>query len=234
MLIIQIGFIALTLLCLLLIFLGFRFAARRAFGDTGKKQAFLLKLFLVLAGWTAAASALSFTPFLKDFSSTPPRFPVLIIPPAVLLILLARNQSFLKVLSEIPHQWILWFQAFRIPVEFLLWGMFLVQVFPEHLTFEGRNFDIFAGIFGLLVGWFVHKKEAHKPLLIAYNVLGLILLANIVGAAILTFPTPFQVFTEGYSNTIVTQFPVVWLPALLVPMAYYGHVFSLLKLKTPK
>jgi hypothetical protein len=40
-------------------------------------------------------------------------------------------------------------------------------------------------------------------------------------------PTPFRVFMNEPSNTIVAKFPIVWLPALLVPLAYGLHFLSL-------
>jgi hypothetical protein len=45
--------------------------------------------------------------------------------------------------------------------------------------------------------------------------------------AVLSVPFPFQVFTEGPANRIVTAFPFVWLPTVVVSFALFLHAVSL-------
>ena len=68
--------------------------------------------------------------------------------------------------------------------------------------------------------------------MIAYNFIGLVLLFNIVTVAILSIPGPFRYFMNEPANTIVTYFPIVFLPAFLVPLAYTLHFFPLRQLTT--
>ena len=98
------------------------------------------------------------------------------------------------------------------------------------MTFEGRNLDILSGITATLVAFLVYRKKLSRPLTIAWNVACLGLLANIVITAILSLPTPFRVFMNEPTNTIVAEFPIVWLPALLVPLAYGLHFLSIRQL----
>ena len=95
------------------------------------------------------------------------------------------------------------------------------------MTFEGRNFDILSGLSAIVVAVLITKNKISPPLVIAWNFAGLALLVNIVTIAILSMPTPLRVFMNEPANTIVTKFPVVWLPALLVPLAYGLHFLSL-------
>ncbi|MCX6020617.1 MAG: hypothetical protein NTZ05_02600, partial [Chloroflexi bacterium] len=67
---------------------------------------------------------------------------------------------------------------------------------------------------------------------VVWNVFGMLLLFNIVIRALLSAPTPFRVFFEEPSNTIVGTLPFIWLPAFVVPFALLMHVLSLRQLLT--
>ena len=62
-----------------------------------------------------------------------------------------------------------------------------------------------------------------------WNVLGLALLANIVGIAIASTPL-FRAFGDDRLNTFVAYPPFVWLPAVLVTGALMGHILVWRKL----
>jgi hypothetical protein len=59
---------------------------------------------------------------------------------------------------------------------------------------------------------------------LAWNILGLALLANIVTIAILSTPVPFRRFIDGPPNLLPSEVPYVWLPSFLVQLALAGHV----------
>ena len=63
-----------------------------------------------------------------------------------------------------------------------------------------------------------------RALVLAWNALGLALLATIVAVAFLSTPSPLRVFANEPANTIVAAFPYVWLPAFLVQGALFGHL----------
>jgi hypothetical protein len=58
---------------------------------------------------------------------------------------------------------------------------------------------------------------------IAWNVLGLALLGNVVTIAILSTPL-FRYFGDDRLNVWVTYPPFVWLPAVMVLAALAGHL----------
>jgi hypothetical protein len=132
-----------------------------------------------------------------------------------------------EILPHIPENELIRLQVFRIFVEILLWLLFVEKLLPVQMTFEGRNFDILAGITAPLVSYFVRQQKLSKTGIIIWNLLCLGLLINIVSVAIMSMPTPFQYFTNEPSNTIGNIFPVNWLPGLLVPLAYGLHFLSL-------
>jgi hypothetical protein len=227
-LIIQISFAALTLLSV-----GWfvkDMLAGMAASSLSAEQKGKLK-FRTLAGliiWLAVVSVLSLSGFLSDFSVFPPRLIIVLVIPLVTILFITFSASLKEIVRNIRPRNLLRLQVFRVFVEILLWRLFVVNLLPIQMTFEGRNFDILAGLFGPLVAYFFRNN---KKVMIAYNIIGLCLLLNIVTIAILSIPgTPFRYFMNEPANTIVTYFPIVYLPAFLVPLAYTLHFFSLRQL----
>lgn len=126
------------------------------------------------------------------------------------------------------------YQCFRIPVELLLHRLNAAGVVPVQMTWTGRNFDIVSGVTALLLGWWISRRsDTPRGLVQAWNVLGLALLANIVAIAVLSTPTLFRQFPDGPANTLPSVFPFVWLPAILVQMALFGHLVLFRRLRRP-
>jgi len=126
-------------------------------------------------------------------------------------------------------------QSFRIFVEVLIWLAFLSNILPVQMSFEGRNFDIISGILALPVGYFLLKRKNFSPkLAIAFNIIGIVLLLNILIVAVLSMPTSFRYFMNEPSNSLVATFPFILLPGVLVPIAYSMHIFSLRQLLLKK
>ena len=66
-------------------------------------------------------------------------------------------------------------------MEIVLFWLFLEKSVPELMTFEGRNFDIIAGITAPVIYYFGFVKNTlAKPILIGWNILCLGLLFNII------------------------------------------------------
>jgi uncharacterized membrane protein len=98
------------------------------------------------------------------------------------------------------------------------------------MTFEGRNFDIVTGLLALPVGYLLAKGRISGKFAIAFNIIGLVLLLNILVVAVLSMPTPIRYFMNEPANTLVGEFPFILLPGVLVPIAYGLHIFSLSQL----
>ena len=124
------------------------------------------------------------------------------------------------------------FQAFRIPVELLLHRLYVEGTVPVQMTYSGRNIDVVTGLTGLALGlWLLAGRPAARGLLLAWNLLGLALLVNIVGVAVLSTPTPFRRFLEGPPNLVPSEFPYVWLPSFLVQVAWGSHLLVFRQLR---
>ncbi len=103
------------------------------------------------------------------------------------------------------------------------------------MTFEGRNFDILCGLTAPLVWYFGYvRKIWERGTLIVWNIICLLLLANIVTIAVLAAPSPFQQLARDQPNIAVLHFPFVWLPCCIVPAVVLAHVVALRQLfKSP-
>ena len=116
----------------------------------------------------------------------------------------------------------------RIPIELVLYWLFLYKGIPEIMTFEGQNFDILAGLTAPVVVWLgYYKQKMSRTLLLVWNLLCLGLLLNIVGTAILAIPGPLQRIAFDQPNVAITQFPYVWLAAIIVPIVFVAHLVTI-------
>jgi len=235
MLIPAIAWIALTTVCLALIIVGLRAALKKTGRANSQVSRILTRTVFLLAVWTALLLLLSYYGFFSQFETLPPRPALALLIPLPIVVVIAFSKKGTHLLQSIPLQWVVWMQSFRIAVELLLLMAFLKNLLPVQMTFEGLNFDILTGILALPVGYLLSKKKLYAPqLAIAYNVIGMLLLLNILVIAVLSMPTTFRYFQNEPANTLVAQFPFILLPGILVPIAYTLHIFSLRQLLTRK
>lgn len=197
--------------------------------DEGRRRIGRINTYLTV--WTALTAGLAISGLLLNFQALPPRFLAVLLPPVVAVIWLVRTPFAADLIAGLSPSWFIMPQAFRIVVEFGLWRLYTTGDIPVQMTFEGRNFDILAGLTAPLVAWLCFQRRVLPAgVAVAWNLAGLALLANIVGIAILSAPTPFRVFLNDPPNTIIAYWPFVWLPAFIVPMALLLHLLSLRQL----
>ena len=186
---------------------------------------------LVLLAWLMLQTVLGLTGFYQKTAGFPPRFPALVVPPLLLLIglwLTRRGRRFMDNLR--PDQLTL-LHVVRIPVEVVLFWLFVGGAVPQLMTFEGRNFDVLSGLTAPVVYYYGFvKRQLPRSILIAWNLLCLGLLLNIVLLAALSVPSPFQRLAFEQPNVAILYFPFVWLPSLVVPLVLLAHVAALRQL----
>jgi hypothetical protein len=159
---------------------------------------------------------------LLDFS--PPRLPVLVLVLAAGSVAFAASRAGLRLIAVTPAWTIVALNAFRLPLELIMHRAATEGVMPLQMSFEGRNFDILTGISAIGVALYMRSGKAPSWLPRAWNVMGLLLLVNVVTVAVLSMPTPLRVFLNEPPNVWVTHFPFVWLPCFLVQLALISHL----------
>lgn len=188
---------------------------------------------LLLLVWLALTAGLAWSGMLRRFDQLPPPFGLLLLTMVLLVSFLAFSKVGTHLISRVGLIGIVGFQAFRIPVEICLHWLYLENIVPIQMTYEGRNFDIISGVSALLVAGLLYAGKCPKWLLLLWNIVGLGLLINIVSIAILSAPFPFRMFMNEPANTFVTYIPFIWLPMLLVAAAFLGHLLVFRAIKEP-
>lgn len=199
-----------------------------------EKKTWIKRIIVVILGWAAFVTAWSVSGAMANFSLFPFNLLPILLIPMILLVVLMSSKGLDAALQHIPPANLVRLQSFRFFVEILLWMLFTANLLPVQMTFEGRNFDILAGISAPIIALLMVKGKIPKVGIIIWNVASLGLLLNIVIIAILSTPSPWRVFTNEPANYIVTHFPISWLPGFLVPLAYYLHFLSIRQLTRRK
>lgn len=187
-------------------------------------------LLFALLAWGVLTGVLGVRGFYTETSGTPPRFAMLgIVPLVVILVTLATGRGRRSMRSFDPALLTL-LHVIRIPVELVLYGLFVYGKVPELMTFSGRNLDIISG----LTAPFVYQWGYRSPVLprwaiISWNIACLGLLANIVTNAVLSAPFVFQTQAFDQPNVAILHFPYVWLPAIVVPAVLFAHLAVLVR-----
>jgi len=187
-------------------------------------------LLFVVPFWMLFQAVTAKSGFYLFTDTFPPRLALFSVFPAVLLIAvcLLTGRDFIE---RLPLKILTGIHVVRIPVELVLSWLYGQGLIPQVMTFHGWNFDIVSGILAVIVTWSAFRGgRVNTKMLVAFNVVGLLLLANIVTIAILSLQSPIQKLAFDQPNRAVLYFPYIWLPAMIVPVVLFSHLASLLKL----
>ncbi|CAM2069170.1 hypothetical protein SCOR_27625 [Sulfidibacter corallicola] len=172
--------------------------------------------------WLLAGGALGASGLVGRFETGLPSLPLVLAGSSLATACLVFSPWGARLLHLVP--WVVGLQAFRVPVEIVLYLLHLDGRIPVQMTFEGYNFDVLSGLFAL--GLFLKYRTGPMPkaALWLWNLVGLALLVNIVTIAVLSAPLPIRMFHNEPANTLVAFFPYIWLPTFLVQAAFGGHL----------
>lgn len=177
---------------------------------------------IVAGAWMALTWGLADAGILRLWEATPPPFAVLPVGIVVLAITIAGGRYGRRLAAGLPLWMLVGIQGFRLPLELAMHTLADRGIMPEQMTYTGWNFDILTGISALLVAALIRRRPAPR-LVLAWNIAGTALLANVVTIAIVSTPR-LQWFGPDRLNTFVTYPPFVWLPAVMVLAALAGHL----------
>ena len=175
--------------------------------------------------WISLVLVLAASGVLGQWERRPPPFMLVVVSIVVLGAVIARSSIGDRLSRGLPLASLVGLQAFRLPLELLMHQTARAGVMPEQMTYSGRNFDIITGITAVLLAIWLRAGRPTRSLVVGWNVMGLLLLANIVTVAALSTPQ-FAAFgsTPDRLNTFVTRAPYVLLPAVMVLAAWAGHL----------
>jgi len=186
---------------------------------------------LLLFSWILLQAILGLSGFYTNTGTFPPRFALLALPALIFILFLFITKRGRTFLNNLDIKTLTLLHVVRIPVEICLYWLFLHKSIPQLMTFEGRNFDIIAGLSAPVVYYFGYiKNRLSKTVLLLWNIICLGLVLNIVMNAVLSAPSSFQQFAFEQPNTAVLYFPFVWLPSCVVPLVILAHFAAIRKL----
>jgi hypothetical protein len=191
-----------------------------------------LLILLALTGWLLIQAILTWSGIYVP-TATPelPRIVFFgILPTVLLIVFLFATAAGRRFVDSLPLTGLTYLNVVRIPVELVLFWLFVHKTVPELMTFEGRNFDIISGITAPFVAYGLAKGWLSRSLLLFWNVLCLGLLFTIVRYALLSAPTPLQQYAFDQPNIAIAYFPFSWLPTFIVPIVLFGHLVSIRQL----
>jgi hypothetical protein len=186
-------------------------------------------LLIILPLWIVVQTVLAISGFYQAIGSLPPRVLVFAVLPTVFLMALY-FAFFRRFIDGLRLRYLTAIHIVRIPVEVVLYWLSIAGAVPAIMTFVGWNYDILSGIgaIAVLVLGF-RRGNANRWVVAAFNLLGLVLLVNIVTIAVLSLQTPMQRFGFEQPNIAVLYFPYILLPAVIVPIVLFAHLAALYK-----
>jgi len=188
-----------------------------------------------IAVWIFLVSLLTFLGFFNEFQSRPPRLLLAMVIWIIAIIVLIFNPSSRRFMAKMPITTLTYIHIVRVPIEIVLWWLFMFGTIAKLMTFEGVNYDILSGISAPFAGlFFVGKKSKSNFAAIVWNILALILLVNIVLRATLVTPYFFNPATNDQPNIAVFYFPYILLPLFIAPVIFFSHIVSLYQLLSDK
>ena len=189
--------------------------------------------FLVVAGlWLLLQSAFSTLGLYHFTGSSAPKTPLLLVPPLVAILVLFSTAAGRRWIDSLSPRRLTLLHVVRIPVELVLFWLFLYKTVPQSMTFEGRNFDIVSGLTAPIVYYFGYvNKRLSRTVLLTWNLVCLGLLINIAFIAISAVPRATGI-AIAQPNIAALHFPFLFLPAVIVPLVLFAHLVVIWQCKT--
>ena len=185
----------------------------------------------IITVWLIIQTVVGLSGFYTVTDTTPPRFVLMVLPPFLAIIILFLTKKGRRYVDNLDMKTLTILHIIRIPVEIVLFWLFIYKAVPQLMTFEGRNFDILSGISAPIIYYFAFaKNKLSKNALLLWNFICIGLLVNSVALAVLSAPFPFQKLAFDQPNIGVLYFPFVWLPCCVVPLVLLSHLASIRQL----
>ena len=184
----------------------------------------------LMAAWFAYVGLLAYLGVFKNTAMRPPGTVFLLVPVLLFLFLffvfVFRSSTGARVALAFPLWVLLGAESFRIGVELFLHQLWIGGLIPKMLTFDGANVDIYIGASAAVIAWLSTRGKVGMRLALAWSVLGLLALTNVVIRAVLTSPGPFNVIHAEVPNRLFGTFPFLLIPGFFVPLAVVLHLLA--------
>lgn len=198
---------------------------------TNKKSNLSVIILTFMAAWLFIVGLLTFKDFFLDFPGMPPHIFIFIGIAIITIISLFAVKRSRNFIGRMPITALTHIHIIRVPVEIVLWWLFLFGMVPEEITFQGMNHDIISGITAPFAAIFLlGQRSISRFAAVVWNVIALGLLINVVARAILNTPYFYDPTVVENPNIAIFYFPFIFLPLFVVPAVLFSHLASLYQL----
>jgi hypothetical protein len=180
-----------------------------------------------LAAWISYGGLLGYAGVIANTSALPPGMIYLVVPIIMMVVFMASSRIGETVALSFPLWLLMGFESFRLVVEIFLHQLWLNGQLPKMLTYQGSNFDILIGISAPIVAWLLVSRRISPQMALAWNAIGIVMLANVAVRAALTTSGPLHLISTEVPNVAIGTFPFTYIPGLMVPLAIVLHVMSI-------
>lgn len=186
---------------------------------------------VVLVGlplWLLYVGVLSDFGVIRNTALRPPGAAFIFLPVFLFVFLfLVRSSAGAGIALALPLWVILGTQSFRVGVELFLHQLWLNGLVPRMLTYESGNADILIGATAPLAAWLSTKGRLGQRWALAWNILGLLSLANVALRALMTAPGRLNLIHAEVPNVAIGTFPFTYIAGFFAPLALVLHVLAL-------
>ena len=221
----SVAFAALAVVVAGLFVAGAGLASRRLGEPASAQRRAVSSSALGAVAWLVATGGAAASGALLSFDRRPPPLVLAFVLALVVPVALGLSPFGARLARGVPLAALVGAQAFRVPLGILMHQAAREGVMPERMSFTGTNFDIATGLGAIVVAVLAVRGKAPHALVSSWNLLGAVLLANVVVTAVLASPMIHAFGTDPRQvNTFVANVPFVWLPTVFVVAAILGHV----------
>jgi hypothetical protein len=221
-----------TLVTLAAVLFGLHRALKLARWSTRDRRQVVWIATVLPVGWFFAALFLSWSGFYGGADDQIPTIQYGVFIPILLgVALFWRWGTFQRAIEAVPQQWIVSVQLFRAEGAIFL-ILYAVHRPPGVFAWPAGLGDVIVGLLAPVVGLaYAYSPRHATALLRAWNLFGIGDLLVVVATGFLTSSSRFQMLAMSSPNVLISAFPLVMIPAFLVPLAVLLHLASLRKLR---
>ena len=115
------------------------------------------------------------------------------------------------------------FQAFRLPLELVLHAWAGAGTIPPQMTWSGENLDVITGLLAPIAALVAYRRPSLGAV-VAFDLVGAVLLMNVLRVALLSTPGPLFSYTDDPPLLLAFHFPTGWIVPVCVGGAFAGHI----------
>ncbi len=183
---------------------------------------------IALSLWLTWVGVLGWSGAIADATRRPPAILAIAVPVFVfVLFAVVRSRSAGRLVLTVPLPILIGAQAYRVAVELFLHRLWIEGLSPRMLTYDGANVDLWIGASAPVAAWLSTRGRGGERVALAWNVVGLFSIANVVVRSVLTSPGPLRLLDTDVVNRVAGSFPYTFIPGFLAPLAITLHVLAL-------